>query len=171
MAGNPFAQTQEGPMMLVLMAYLLGGGGMGLLVASLPRRQGPSVSRPVGHYRPCPSCAESIRVEAVKCRYCQSDLTAHITSVEKASHGEEAPPASWALMRLPDDRHHPRTQEAAGYLHMLAAAGYAAIKLPTGWEIVTSSGRVVQTVETLEGLERFAQMVHDKGVFWHTNTT
>jgi hypothetical protein len=29
--------------------------------------------------RPCPFCAEDVRAEAIKCRHCQSDLTATIT--------------------------------------------------------------------------------------------
>ena len=54
-------------------------GPVALLVAVLPspaaraRRAAP-LSGQAGTSRPCPFCAEAIRVEAITCRYCQRDV-------------------------------------------------------------------------------------------------
>jgi len=52
--------------------------GLGLLWrASKDARQQRAARRygiAIGPWRICPACAEPIRVEATKCRYCQSDL-------------------------------------------------------------------------------------------------
>jgi len=71
----PFHQRAVWPLALVITASLLGGGIMALIVATLPRVGVPSEADQVGAYRKCPSCAVAIRVEAVKCRYCQSEVT------------------------------------------------------------------------------------------------
>src|SRR5919204_711080 len=55
-------------------------GPFGLIVAALPSRAGQAQrearrTSQSGDYRTCPYCAEAIRTAAVKCRYCQSDVT------------------------------------------------------------------------------------------------
>ena len=61
--------------------FLLGMlmGPFGLMVALLPSREDQAqrevrMTGQAGDYRKCPYCAEAIRVEAVKCRYCQSEI-------------------------------------------------------------------------------------------------
>jgi len=62
-------------------------GPFALLVAVLPspaalaRREAP-LNGQAGAYRPCPFCAEAIRVEAITCRYCQRDVPPLATAAE-----------------------------------------------------------------------------------------
>ncbi|MCK4304246.1 MAG: hypothetical protein KAY24_08395 [Candidatus Eisenbacteria sp.] len=54
-------------------------GPFGLLVALLPSSEQKNQAKAredgvAGEFRKCPHCAESIRREATKCRYCQSEV-------------------------------------------------------------------------------------------------
>jgi len=54
-------------------------GPFGLIVALLPSSEQKDQAKArddgvAGDYRKCPRCAESIRREATKCRYCQSEI-------------------------------------------------------------------------------------------------
>jgi len=57
-------------------------GWVGALVWAYAKpavQSGPASERQAvsASMRTCPYCAEEVRVEAIKCRHCQSDLTAH----------------------------------------------------------------------------------------------
>jgi hypothetical protein len=56
-------------------------GVFAFVVAALPSREGidqraaRTYGMAVGGFRLCPTCAEAVRVEARKCRFCQSPLS------------------------------------------------------------------------------------------------
>ena len=65
-----------------------------------------------GGYRKCPYCAEAIRVEAVKCRYCQSEVASVVSA-----HASGLPEvSSHPLVSLTPER----LVEAQGYLVRVA---------------------------------------------------
>lgn len=73
-------------------------GPFALVVAVLPSTEQKLQQQARAHgsapgYRKCPYCGEAIRAEAIKCRYCQSDL--HATPATAPSQGDTPP--------VPDD--------------------------------------------------------------------
>lgn len=78
------AQAKGRDFMLWLVIGALGGLIALIVIAALPSNQHSDAGsqhapRPGGdssNYRNCPFCAEAIRREAIKCRYCQSDVVA-----------------------------------------------------------------------------------------------
>jgi hypothetical protein len=119
----------------------------GMLLVSIPTRR--NTDSPA--YRTCPYCAEAIRVEALKCRYCQSDLPSPTPSAQTSVQTDEA---RYSLYKLSQQR----LAEAEDYVRALAAAGYPhVIERPNVWEITTPDGRVAYTVATLEELRAVAE--------------
>ena len=134
----------------LLLGFLL--GPFGLVVALLPsidqkaqqeaQRVGTS-----GNYRKCPMCAEAIRVEAVKCRYCQSDVAL-----------PRPIPAPTPEGPTPLNRLSPlETGEVEQIQRRLKRAGFSILKRLTCWEITNHAGRVVAVLSTLEKLRDFVE--------------
>ena len=73
---------------ITILNLLLGWSGIGWVVAFVwayvtPNPDKAAPSEPRRHpasakMRTCPFCAEDVRAEAIKCRHCQSDLTATV---------------------------------------------------------------------------------------------
>jgi hypothetical protein len=57
-------------------------GPFALLVALLPVALKPGVTRQ------CPACSETIREDALLCRYCRSDLRPHKSANKEARNGD-----------------------------------------------------------------------------------
>jgi hypothetical protein len=66
----------------------LGPAGDGLVITSSPERTGPGL--PIGYIK-CPDCAEPIRTEARKCRFCGLVLPQQVQGEETGSYVETAP--------------------------------------------------------------------------------
>ena len=62
----------QGGCLWFFLAFLLGPIAVAI-AAAMPREQKPEPA-PAIQTRPCPECAEPIRVEARKCRYCGSEI-------------------------------------------------------------------------------------------------
>src|SRR6185437_2026135 len=71
-------------------------GPIGLVIAAIMRANGPAVAR--SGERKCPQCAEFVKAEAIKCRFCGSELVAvagtaqptRMTSVAAQSDKDDA---------------------------------------------------------------------------------
>jgi cytochrome c biogenesis protein CcmG/thiol:disulfide interchange protein DsbE len=76
-----------------LLGVFLGPFGL-LLVLVLPNEQGVLAEQAVnsGEMKRCPFCAELIKAEAIKCRYCQSDLPRDQAIERGSEKGESLAP-------------------------------------------------------------------------------